>query len=142
MLSVTGYRIVMGTPEIIINKNGSYTVNIPFSNIGTSRMFADYYRPHLIVKDDDGNVINDFICTFDLRTVMPSENNDLGEYRSDESVIMSYTVPRLDKSFQHVDLYIRIDDEKGIEYPMTLSNYGRFMEKDEGDGSYKLGKLK
>ena len=142
MLSVTGYRIVMGTPEIIINKNGTYTVNVPFSNIGTSRVFADYYRPHLIVKDDKGDVINDFICSFDMRTVIPSENNNLGVYRSDESVVMSYTIPRIDKTFKHVDLYIRIDDEKGIEYPMTLSNYGRFMENNGGDGSYYLGELK
>ena len=142
MLSVTGYRIVMGVPEIIINKNGSYTINIPFSNIGTSRVYADYYRPHLIVKDVNGKIIKDYVCPFDMRTVMPSEKNDLGEYRTDESVVMTFKIRRLDKNVKHADLYIRIDDEKGIEYPMTLSNYGREVESQGGDGSYKLGILK
>ena len=142
MLSVTGFRIVMGVPEIIINKNRTYTINIPFSNIGTSRVYADYYRPHLIVKDVNGSIINDYVCPFDMRTIIPSENNDLGEYRPDESVVMSYKIPRLNKNVKHADLYIRIDDEKGIEYPLTLSNYGREMESHGGDGSYKLGILK
>ena len=43
---------------------------------------------------------------------------------------------------QHGFPLFRVEDEKGIEYPMTLSNYGRELESQGGDGSYKLGILK
>lgn len=142
MLSVTGYRIVMNDYYIGNNPNGSYTVKILFSNIGTSKMFADYYKAHLIIKGKDDNVLGDYICDFDFRSVLPSEHTELGAYNPSYGYVLTYTVPALSKNVGYADLYLRIDDEKGIEYPMTLSNYGREMELNGGDGSYKLGKLK
>ena len=142
MLSVTGYRIVMNDSYIEKNSDGTFTVRILFSNIGTSKMFADYYRPHLIVKDENNRLVGDYVVDFDLRTVLPSENIELGAYNPSHGYVLSYTLPSLKKGIKNANLYLRLDDVKGIEYPMTLSNYGRFLEKDGGDGSYKLGSLR
>lgn len=141
MLSVTGYRIVMNDYFVEKNRDGTYLVRILFSNIGTSKMFADYYRPHLIVRDENYRIIGDYVVDFDFRTVLPSEKVELGAYNPSHGYVLSYTLPALKKNIKKAYFYLRIDDVKGIEYPMTLSNYGRLLEKNGGDGSYRLGSL-
>ena len=142
MLSVTGYRIVMNDSFIVNNSDGTISVRILFSNIGTSKMFADYYRPHLIVRDEYYRITGDYVVDFDLRTVLPSENVELGAYNPSHGYVLSYTLPALKKNIKKAYFYLRIDDVKGIEYPMTLSNYGRLLESSGGDGSYRLGSLR
>lgn len=142
VLSVTGYRIVMNTSHIEKQSDGSYLVKVLFSNIGMSSVMGDYYKVHLLVKDAKKRVIKDYKTDFDIRLIKPSDKMELGAYDPSHGYVLTYTIPALSDIIGEADLYLRIDDEKGIEYPMTLSNYGRSMEKNGGDGSYKIGNLR
>ena len=142
VLSVTGYRIVMNTSNIVKHSDGTYLVKVLFSNIGMSPVIGNYYKIHLLVKDSQKRVIKDYMTAFDIRTVIPSEELELGAYDPSHGYVLTYIIPILPNNTKSADLYLRIEDEKGIEYPMALSNYGRELESQGGDGSYKLGILK
>ena len=142
VLSVTGYRIVMNTFHIEKQSDGSYLVKVLFSNIGMAPVIGDYYKVHLLVKDPRKRIVKDYVSDFDIRKIRPSDKLELGAYDPSHGYVLTYSIPALSLNNGVLDLYLRIDDEKGIEYPMTLSNYGRYMESQGGDGSYKLGILK
>lgn len=142
ILSVMGYRIVMNTTHIEKKSDGSFVVNVLFSNIGMAPVFGNYYKVHLLLKDAKEHVVKDYTTNFDVRSIKPSDKLELGAYDPSHGFVLTYNIPALEKNAGATELYLRIIDEKGIEYPMTLSNYGRSMEKDRGDGSYHLGKLK
>ncbi len=142
VLSVTGYRIVMNSHHIEKRDDGSFVVKVLFSNIGMAPVVGDYYKVHLLLKDTNGHVVKDYTTDFDVKTIKPSDKHELGAYDPSHGYVLTYTIPALSNKRQYIDLYLCIEDKKGIEYPMTLSNYGRSLEKDGGDGSYKLGNLK
>lgn len=142
ILSVTGYRIVMNTSHIEKQSDGSFVVKVLFSNIGVAPVVGNYYRVHLLLKDGNKHVVMDYTTDFDIRSIKPLENLELGTYDPSHGQVFIYKIPALANNAGTTGLYLCIIDEKGIEYPMTLSNYGRSMEKDGGDGSYKLGILK
>lgn len=129
-LSILGYRIVLGCPKII--KTSCITkVLFYLTNVGVSNIYHNYYKIHLLVKDDSGKLIEDKLLNFDLRNLKVTNSEPL-LYRAGNGTLIQGHI----KS-KHGNVYLRIEDEKCIEYPMTLSNFGR-----NDDGSYLLGKIK
>lgn len=129
ILSMVGYRIVLGSPSINKHAN-SYEIAFTLTNIGVSRIFHDYYKLHLITKDEKGNVLNDYTSNLDLKTILPSKDEPLF-YNPANGYLIKEHIPLIKGK-----LYLKIIDEKGVEYPMCLSNYGR-----QTDGSYYIGDL-
>lgn len=130
-LSMIGYRIVLSSPSLIRKRRSYYQVSFKLSNIGVSRIFHNYYKIHIITKDNYNNILTDKGSSFDLSKLVPTSSEPL-LYNESKGLNVTETV----KANKGNQIYIRIDDEKGIEYPMTLSNYGR-----QEDGSYLLGKI-
>lgn len=128
-LSMVGYRIVLGSPSINKHAN-NYEIAFTLTNIGVSRMFHDYYKLHLITKDEKGNILNDYTSNLDLRTILPGKAEPL-LYNPANGYLIKEHIPLIKGK-----LYLKIEDGIGIEYPMCLSNYGR-----QTDGSYFLGYL-
>lgn len=128
-LSMVGYRIVLGSPSVNKHAN-SYEIAFTLTNIGVSRIFHDYYKLHLITKDEKGNVLNDYTSNLDLRTILPGKAEPL-LYNPANGYLIKEHIPLIKGK-----LYLKIEDGIGIEYPMCLSNYGRLP-----DGSYFIGYL-
>lgn len=127
-LSMVGYRLVFNSLNINRHEN-NLSVSFCLRNIGVSKIFHDYYELHLIIKDDNDNVVVDFSSDFDFRTIK-SNNQEPLLYTKGGSKIKE-TIP-----YKKGKLYLKIIDKKGIEYPLCLSNYGRLP-----DGSYFLTEL-
>lgn len=128
-VSMLGYRIVLSDVKFKKSKSNK-SISFILTNIGTSRMFHNYYRIHLIVKNKEGRIIKDKLSTFDLRTLFPSKSEPL-YFNPKEGARITEILGNI-KGY----VYLLIEDKEGIEYPMTLSNYGRCE-----DGSYFLGKI-
>jgi len=127
-LSMIGYRIVLNS--LSTNKfNDQLTISFCLRNIGTSKIFHDYYELHYIIKDNDDNIILDYCSDFDFRTIEPNKNEPLLYIEGGNKI--QDTIP-----YKEGKLYLKIVDKKGIEHPMCLSNYGRLP-----DGSYFLTEL-
>lgn len=130
-LSMVGYRIVLN-PDVKLTKRWFHNhITFSLSNIGVSRMYQNYYKIRLFVKAKDGSIVYETYSDFDLRKLSPQPDCPLLFDRA-KGVKISQNVGRKKGS-----LYIQIIDTKGIELPMTLSNYGR-----QADGSYFLGEIK
>ena len=137
VLSATGYRIVLCRSAVSKTSDNKYKVDLAFANIGTSKVFADYYKIKIIASYNGKESI--YISDFDIRKVVRYDKLSPMVYNPLKSVVCSVVIP--DELNPGTVLRLRIDDEKGIEYPLTLSNYGRQMEdSSEGfkDGSYVL----
>ena len=128
-LSMVGYRLVFNSLYTKKNRN-KLSVSFCFRNIGVSKIFHDYYELHLIIKDNDDNVIYDYCSDFDFRTIKANTNDPL--FYIEGGTRIQETIP-----YKKGKLYLKIIDKKGIEYPLCLSNYGRLS-----DGSYFLTDLK
>lgn len=130
-LSMAGYRLVLN-PNVKITKRWLRNyVTINLTNIGVSSVFSDYYKMRFFVKDSSGKIVYDTFSDFDLRKVAAHSERPLLYNMSDGINLTQYVGRKRGK------LYLKIIDIKGIELPMTLSNYGRLS-----DGSYYLGELK
>ncbi len=126
VMAFTGYRIVLDNVKLTGN-----SLSFMLTNIGESKIFHDYYQLHLLIKNENGDIIKDAPTNFDFRTL---------DYNSAAAVQYGRTVgKRLTFQLPKVagSVFIIIKDKKNIEYPMTLSNYGR-----QKDGSYFLIKLR
>ena len=123
VMAFTGYRIVLDNIEVSEDK-----ITFTLTNIGVSKIFHSYYQLHLIIEDSKRNIIDDIPSDFDLRTLGYCKNSPL-EYDSKNGKKVNFKLPK-EKGY----IYLIIKDKYGIEYPMTLSNYGR-----QKDGSYYLG---
>lgn len=130
-LSMVGYRIVLDPTPIFYKKGSKRYVTISLSNIGVSRIFPDYYRLRFFVKNTEDAIIYDTISDFDIRDLFPQQDSPL-LYDKLKGIEISQYV-----GHKKGMLYLQIIDTKGIEQPLTLSNYGR-----QKDGSYYLGELK
>lgn len=130
-LSMVGYRIVLDPTPVFYKKGSKRYVTITLSNIGVSRIFPDYYRLRFFVKNTENAIIYDTISDFDIRDLLPQPDSPL-LYDKSKGIEISQFVGR-----KKGMLYLQIIDTKGIEQPLTLSNYGR-----QKDGSYCLGELK
>lgn len=126
VMPYTGYRIVLGDIKLT-GQNLSFIL----VNIGISRIFHDYYQLHLLVKTPDGKLVYDRPTDFDFRTLDYCKGKPL-TYFGQTGKKLSFRLPKVKGK-----VYIIIKDKYGIEYPMTLSNYGR-----QTDGSYYLGEIK
>lgn len=130
-LSMIGYRLVLD-PNVKITRHWFRNfVTVSLINIGVSRLFTDYYKIRFLVKDTSGRIVYDTYSDFDLRELPPQPESPL-LYVSSNGTTITHYVGRKKGS-----LYMQIVDTKGIEKPLTLSNYGR-----QDDGSYYLGDLK
>lgn len=127
-LSVVGYRIVLNSVEI--EKNGrKYEVTISLKNIGTSGIFHDYYEIHLLTKNSLDEIVCDVKVPFDFRCFKGVE--DQVQDNREREVKINCKIPN-----KKGKIYLVIKDKLNIDYPMTLSNYGRMF-----DGSYLLGEI-
>ena len=125
-MATLGYRIVLGSPKVIRNGSGA-EVSFTLANIGTSKMFHDYYRVRVFAEDADGKILESVDVPFDLRTLLPGEKPLVW----DES-----RASRVRTVLKTKEGRVRLvfADAKGIEHPMCLSNRGRRA----ADGSYGL----
>lgn len=128
-LSMIGYRLVLGNPQIKKMKDGC-EVSFLLTNIGVSRVFHNCYELYLIVKDEKNDMLCEHISQFDLRSLAPTEVEPL-LYDPKNGCLIVEKLPVL-----RGKVYLMVRDRKGIEYPMCLSNYGRLE-----DGSYFLGDI-
>lgn len=126
VMAFTGYRIVLDKTYVSEDK-----VAFTLTNIGISKIFHNYYQLHLIIKDSKGKTVSDIPSDFDLRTLDYCKKSPL-EYDSNNGKLITFKLPK-----EKGRVYLIIKDKYGIEYPMTLSNYGR-----QNDGSYYLGEIK
>ena len=124
-VSEIGYRIVLTSVQINKGFWGS-SIGIRIANIGSSNMFADYYELHFIIKDTNGNVIDDLCSKYDIRNVHFFKQSTVLQPQDGEMIMQKF-------GKRHGRIFIKIIDKKGIEFPLTLSNLGR-----EDDGSYYL----
>lgn len=127
-VSAIGYRFVVSS--IYLRKGLiSRTVELVIHNIGVSNVFADYYEVHFIIKNEQGQIIKDYKSDFDIRNIVYGATPLEIDFNAGITVKQTLFCTK-------GHLYLKIIDKKGIEHPLTLSNYGR-----EVDGSYYLGKL-
>ena len=126
VMAYTGYRVVLDSISINDGK-----LSFVLTNIGISRIFHDFYKIHIIIRDRHENVIYDRPSDFDLRTL------DYCKERPLNYSVKNGKVFKIDLPIKEGSIYVIIKDKYDIEYPMTLSNYGR-----QKDGSYYLGELK
>lgn len=125
IMPYTGYRVVLGNVVITGRK-----LSFILANIGISRIFHDYYQLHLIVRDFNGKEIYDYPSNFDFKTLNYCKGRPLTYYGQDGKRL-TFTLPAIKGK-----VYVIVKDKYGIEYPMTLSNYGR-----QKDGSYYIGNI-
>lgn len=128
---MVGYRFVLN-PQVKLTKRWYRNyVTINLTNIGVSKMFADYYRMRFFVKDDSGKIVYETYSKVDMRNLPAHPEHPLLYEASEGTEISQYVGRKKGK------LYLQIIDIKGIECPMALSNYGRLE-----NGSYYLGEFK
>ena len=125
-LSTLGYRIVLGSPKVARDEQGT-AVSFTLTNIGTSKMYHDYYRVRVFAEDVAGRILESIDVPFDLRTLQPGEKPLVW----DES---RGTTVRANLKTRQGRVRLVFADAKGIEHPMCLSNRGRRAS----DGSYGL----
>ena len=106
-----------------------FSVTFCFRNIGVSKIFHDYYELHLIIKDNNDNVVVDYCSDFDFRTIKANSQEPLLYIEGGTKI--QENIP-----YKKGNLYLKIIDKKGIELPLCLSNYGRLS-----DGSYFLTEI-
>ena len=126
VMAYTGYRLVLDKIKI----DGS-SVSFLLTNIGVSRIFHRYFQLHIIVKDNFGNDIYDLPSNFSLSSLGYCQGKPLSYYQQ-SGRRLTFNLPKIKGK-----VYLIFKDKYGIEYPMTLSNYGR-----QADGSYYLGEIK
>lgn len=126
VMSYTGYRVVLDKIKIF----GS-SVSFLLTNIGVSRIFHRYYQLHILVKDNFGNDIYVLPSNFDLSSLDYCQGKPLSYYQQ-SGRRLTFNLPKIKGK-----VYVIFKDKYNIEYPMTLSNYGR-----QADGSYYLGEIK
>ena len=127
-LSMIGYRLVFNSLNTNKHKD-KLSVSFCLRNIGISRIFHNYYELHLIIKDNNDNVIIDHCSDFDFRTIKANTQEPLLYIEGGTKI--QETIP-----CKKGKLYLKIIDKKGIEFPLCLSNYGRLP-----DGSYFLTEI-
>ena len=111
------------------------------SNIGLSKIFYNYYKIHIIVKNSQDLIINETISDFDIRQLVPSKTVEPLAYNPAFGKCVKVTIPNIPIENIPAKVFLCIKDEKNIEFPLCLSNYGRNMESEGGDGSYLLGTI-
>ena len=127
-LSLVGYRIVLNSIKIE-KRCRWYEVTFGLKNIGTSGIFHNYYEMHILTKNDSETIINDVRIPFDFRRFKGIKYQESEE--GENELRVSCKIPN-----KKGKIYLLIKDIFDIEYPMTLSNYGRMA-----DGSYYIGKI-
>lgn len=125
-LSVVGYRIVLNSVEIE-KKGRKYEVIIKMKNIGTSSIFHDYYEAHILTRDSLGNIVSDIKAPFCFKSFRGIK--DQTAVNGAEEVKIICRIPN-----KKGKIFLLIKDKYNIEFPMTLSNFGRMP-----NGSYLLG---
>lgn len=125
VMAYTGYRIVLDSIHLSEN-------NLTFllTNIGVSRIFHGYYKLYIQIKDNNDNIVYSQPSNFDFRTLDYCHGKPLS-YLGQLSKRLSFQLPKIKGK-----VFVVIKDIDGIEYPMTLSNYGR-----QHDGGYYLGNI-
>lgn len=128
-LSLLGYRIVLDSlrMEQIESK---IQISYVLSNIGISWIFHKYNEMHILIKEDNGKVILDKLVPFDFTKISPIGNTP-AEGKMNKGQLIRIKIPA-----QKGNICLIIKDKYNIEYPMTLSNYGR-----QKDGCYLLGRV-
>ena len=128
-VSVMGYRFVLDSVKMSI-KEKKCDISFLLTNIGVSRMFHQYHEIHVLVKDTAQQILYDKKLHFDLSNIPETRFAPL-KYKSEEGVRIHCEIP----SYKG-QVCLLIKDKYDIEFPLTLSNYGR-----QDDGSYLLGTI-
>lgn len=128
-LSIMGYRFVLDSVKMSMKEN-KCDISFLLTNIGISRMFHHYHEIHVLMKDPTGKILYDKKLPFDL-TCIPETRLTPLEYKPEEGIRINCDIPA-----HKGKVCLLIKDKYDIEFPLTLSNYGRL-----NDGSYLLGTI-
>lgn len=124
MVAFIGYRYVL-TPTHCkwVDKN-TFRTYLQIANIGSSRCWWRFYETHVIVTDDNNNIITDQVIDLDVTKALPRKS--LGTYSlgdaNDISTHIDVNVAKIKGNFK---IYLKMVDKFGIAQPLYFSNYGR-----------------
>lgn len=124
MVAFIGYRYVL-TPTHCkwVDKN-TFRTYIQIANIGSSKCWWRFYETHVIVVDENQNIICDRVIDLDITKALPRKS--LGTYSlGDEHDISTHIDVDVSNIKGDFKIYLKVVDKYDIAQPLYFSNYGR-----------------
>lgn len=124
IVAFIGYRYVL-TPTHCkwVDKN-TFRTYLQIANIGSSRCWWRFYETHVIVADENNNIITDQVIDLDITKALPRKS--LGTYSlGDENDISTHFEVNVANTKGNFKIYLKVVDKFGIAQPLYFSNYGR-----------------
>lgn len=126
-----GYRYELEslTLPMALDAGMSFPFEMRWQNVGNAPTY-DYWELTLeLRRADSQNVVWQGLTSFDLRTIMPTGDNEAVTFG--DTLLIPSSIAAGD-----YDLYMFVRDPKGYRAPMALA-----IEGQAADGSYKIGNI-